>query len=92
MPPSTVADMMISWGGRCPAAAARKGRTRSRHRCGGPGLERVGSPVDVEFFSDPMAPGLGRDSFVAVSSSSEYRCLVRQRHGTSQAGLKSAMG
>ncbi|MEZ0053467.1 putative Zn-dependent protease [Mycobacterium sp. MAA66] len=70
MPPSTVADMMIYLSWTMDGRGAQEGRTA----LSAPGGTRVGeklTDLGLTLYSDPVAPGLDCQPFVAASSSSE---------------------
>ncbi|HWS91219.1 MAG TPA: TldD/PmbA family protein [Mycobacterium sp.] len=71
MPPSTVADMMLSLVWSMAGRGAQEGRTAFSAPGGGTRVDERLTELPLTLFSDPMAPGLACTPFVAVSNSSE---------------------
>jgi predicted Zn-dependent protease len=71
MPPSTVADMMLSLVWSMAGRGAQEGRTAFSAPGGGTRVGERLTALPLTLFSDPMAPGLACTPFVAASSSSE---------------------
>ena len=71
MPPSTVADMMLSLAWSMAGRGAQEGRTAFSAPGGGTRVDERLTELPLTLFSDPMAPGLACTPFVAVSNSSE---------------------
>ncbi|BBX73033.1 TldD/PmbA family protein [Mycobacterium shinjukuense] len=75
MPPSTVADLMISLGWSMAGRGAQEGRTAFSAPGGGTRVGERLTDLPLTLFSDPMAPGLACTPFVAVSNSSETQSV-----------------
>ena len=71
MPPSTVADMMIYLTWTMDGRGAQEGRTALSKPGGGTRVGEQLTELPLTIYSDPAAPGLECNPFVAVSSSSE---------------------
>ena len=71
MPPSTVADMMIYLGWTMEGRGAQEGRTALSAPGGGTRVGERLTGLPLTLYSDPTAPGLACEPFVAAGSSSE---------------------
>ncbi|MCV7194729.1 metallopeptidase TldD-related protein [Mycolicibacterium brumae] len=71
MPPSTVADMMIYLNWSMDGRGAQEGRTALSAPGGGTRVGEKLTDLGLTMYSDPAAPGLECEPFVAVGSSSE---------------------
>lgn len=71
MPPSTVADMMIYLNWSMDGRGAQEGRTALSAPGGGTRVGEKLTDLGLTMYSDPCAPGLECEPFVAVGSSSE---------------------
>jgi predicted Zn-dependent protease len=71
MPPSTVSDMMIYLYWTMDGRGAQEGRTALSAPGGGTRVGEKLTDLGLTLYSDPVAPGLECDPFLAVGSSSE---------------------